>query len=92
MEAFWNTRLDPLRSDSRVREVRVCGTIAAVELKAEGGYLADVGRQLRRHCLEHGVVLRPLGSVLYAMPPFCTSENSLEQIADAMVGAVKSLG
>jgi adenosylmethionine-8-amino-7-oxononanoate aminotransferase len=63
-----------------------------VELKAEGGYLADVGRQLRRHCLEHGVLLRPLGSVLYAMPPFCTSENSLKQIADAMVGAVNSLG
>jgi adenosylmethionine-8-amino-7-oxononanoate aminotransferase len=92
MEAFWNTRLDPLRSHPRVREVRVCGTIAAVELKAEGGYLADVGRQLRRHCLEHGVLLRPLGSVLYAMPPFCTAENSLKQIADAMVGAVNSFG
>jgi adenosylmethionine-8-amino-7-oxononanoate aminotransferase len=92
MEAFWNTRLDSLRRYPRVQDVRVCGTIAAVELQAEGGYLADVGRQLRRHCVENGVLLRPLGSVLYAMPPFCTSEDSLEQIANAMISAVKSLG
>jgi adenosylmethionine-8-amino-7-oxononanoate aminotransferase len=92
MEAFWNTRLDILRSDPRVRGVRICGTIAAVELDVAGGYLADVGAHLRSRCLEHGVLLRPLGSVLYAMPPFCTSGASLEQIADAMVRAVKSLG
>ena len=49
------------------------GAIAAAELKVPGGYLADVGRRLRMSCLEQGVLLRPLGSVLYAMPPFCTS-------------------
>jgi adenosylmethionine-8-amino-7-oxononanoate aminotransferase len=92
MESFWNTRLHPLRNHQRVREVRVCGTIAAVELNVPGGYLADVGRQLRSHCLGNGVLVRPLGSVLYAMPPFCTSQDSLEQIADAMLQAVKSLG
>jgi adenosylmethionine-8-amino-7-oxononanoate aminotransferase len=92
MESFWNTRLDVLRNHPCVREVRVCGTIAAVELDVAGGYLADVGRHLRSRCLEHGVVLRPLGSVLYAMPPFCTSATSLEQIADAMVQAVTALG
>jgi adenosylmethionine-8-amino-7-oxononanoate aminotransferase len=92
MEAFWNTRLDVLRSEPRVREVRICGTIAAVELDVTGGYLAEVGAQLRSRCLEHGVLLRPLGSVLYAMPPLCTSGATLEQIADAMVRAVKSLG
>jgi adenosylmethionine-8-amino-7-oxononanoate aminotransferase len=92
MEAFWNLKLDPLRSHPRVREVRICGTIAAVELNVAGGYLANVGRQLRHSCLERDVLLRPLGAVLYAMPPFCTSPNSLEQIADAMLGAVNSLG
>jgi adenosylmethionine-8-amino-7-oxononanoate aminotransferase len=92
MAAFWNTQLGSLRSHPRVRDVRVCGTIAAVELDVPGGYLADAGRQLRRHCLEKGVFLRPLGSVLYAMPPFRTSTNSLQQIADAMLSAVKSLG
>jgi adenosylmethionine-8-amino-7-oxononanoate aminotransferase len=91
MEAFWNETLAPLRSCPPVREVRVCGTIAAVEVNAPGGYLADVGRQLRHCCLEHGVLARPLGSVLYAMPPFCTSQASLERIAHALTRAVQSL-
>jgi adenosylmethionine-8-amino-7-oxononanoate aminotransferase len=91
MEAFWNGALEPLRRHPQVGDVRVCGTIAAVEVKAPGGYLAGVGRHLRRRCLEHGVVLRPLGSVLYTMPPFCTSAASLERIAHAMTQAVESL-
>jgi adenosylmethionine-8-amino-7-oxononanoate aminotransferase len=91
IEAFWNTALDPLRHHPRVREVRIRGTIAAVELDVAGGYLADVGRQMRHRCQERGVLLRPLGSVLYAMPPFCTSPASLERIADAMLQAVTSL-
>ncbi|MCI0456596.1 MAG: adenosylmethionine--8-amino-7-oxononanoate transaminase [Gemmataceae bacterium] len=92
MEAFWNEALAPLRGHRRVRAVRVRGTIAAVEVEVAGGYLADVGRQMRRTCLERGVLLRPLGNVLYALPPFCTSDTSLEQMAAAMIDAVESLG
>ena len=72
-------------------DLRVCGTIAAVELDVPGGYLADVGRQLRGTCLERGVLLRPLGSVLYAMPPLCTSDASLERIAQALFAAVQGI-
>jgi adenosylmethionine-8-amino-7-oxononanoate aminotransferase len=92
MEAFWQEALAGLRHRPHVRDVRVCGTLAAVELDVPGGYLAEVGRHLRRHCLDHGVLLRPLGSVLYALPPLCTSQASLEQIAQAMTRAVALLG
>ncbi len=88
MESFWSESLAPLSSHPLVRDVRICGSIAAAELKVPGGYLADVGRRLRMSCLEQGVLLRPLGSVLYAMPPFCTSDESLERIAHAMRHAV----
>jgi adenosylmethionine-8-amino-7-oxononanoate aminotransferase len=91
MEAFWKDALAPLRDHPRVRDVRIRGSIAAVELDVPGGYLADVGRQLRESCLNKGVLLRPLGSVLYAMPPLDTSEQSLEQIARAMTHAVAAL-
>jgi adenosylmethionine-8-amino-7-oxononanoate aminotransferase len=90
MEAFWGEALEPLRSYPQVRDVRVCGTIAAVEVNSPGGYLAAVSRHLRRRCLEHGVLVRPLGSVLYAMPPFCTSDASLERIAHALTQAIES--
>jgi adenosylmethionine-8-amino-7-oxononanoate transaminase/dethiobiotin synthase len=88
MERFWTKALAPLRNHPRVREVRVRGSIAAIELDADGGYLAESGAAMRRACLERGVFLRPLGSVLYAMPPFCASPASLQQIAAAMIHAV----
>jgi adenosylmethionine---8-amino-7-oxononanoate aminotransferase len=88
MEAFWRQALEPLRERPNVTDVRIRGSIAAVELDVPGGYLADVGRTMRLKALELGVLLRPLGSVLYAMPPFCTSLKSLERIADAMHAAV----
>ena len=91
MELFWSEALAPLRGHPRVRDVRVCGIIAAVELNLPGGYLAPVGWQLRSSCLEQGVLLRPLGSVLYAMPPLCTSDASLEKIANAMHHAIATL-
>jgi len=91
METFWRDAFAPLEKSDRVREVRILGTIAAVELDLPGGYLAKAGPELRRHCLEKDVLLRPLGNVLYAMPPFCTSAASLAQIALAINGAVASL-
>lgn len=103
IERFWIDALAPLRDDPRVKEVRIRGSIAALELlpspsgRGVGGdseafgYLADIGPRMRRACLDRGVLLRPLGNVLYALPPFCTSEESLRRIAEAMIAAVRSL-
>ena len=91
IERFWTQTLSPLAEHPRVKDVRIRGSIAAVELDVEGGYLADAGRAMRQKCLEHGVQLRPLGSVLYALPPYCTSDESLQRIVDAMVVAVRSV-
>jgi adenosylmethionine-8-amino-7-oxononanoate aminotransferase len=87
-EKFWNEALGPLREHPRVKDVRIRGTIAAIELDLTGGYLAEAGRAMRKRCLEQGVFLRPLGNVLYALPPFGTSEESLRRIAGAMRGAI----
>ena len=88
IESFWRERIEPMRSRPGVKDVRIQGTIAAIELDLPGGYLADAGRPIRQVCLERGVYLRPLGNVLYSLPPFRTSRASLEQIADAMEAAL----
>jgi adenosylmethionine-8-amino-7-oxononanoate aminotransferase len=91
IEKVWQSALQPLREYPPVKDVRIRGSIAAVEVDTAGGYLSDAGEKMRRRCLELGVFLRPLGSVLYAIPPYCTSADSLARIADAMVQAVKAL-
>jgi adenosylmethionine-8-amino-7-oxononanoate aminotransferase len=39
---------------------------------------------LRAAAVERGVLLRPLGNVLYALPPACTTEAQAERIAAVM--------
>ncbi len=91
MEAYWKQALEPLRQHPKVKDVRVRGSVAALELTGEEGYLADTGRQLRKSCLAQGVLLRPLGSVLYALPPLRSSQKSLESMANAMMNAIDEL-
>jgi adenosylmethionine-8-amino-7-oxononanoate aminotransferase len=80
--------LGDLRDHERVLELRRCGGIVALELDpppgGAAGYLADMAPRLRKAAIERGVLLRPLGNVLYAMPPACTSEEESVKIAQAM--------
>jgi adenosylmethionine-8-amino-7-oxononanoate aminotransferase len=90
IEAFWRQAFADLADAPGVRDVRIRGVMAAIEVDLPGGYLADVGPELRRAALERGVLLRPLGNVLYALPPWRASRTSLERIAAAMKAAVDS--
>jgi adenosylmethionine---8-amino-7-oxononanoate aminotransferase len=74
-----------------VTDVRVCGTILALDVGA-GGYLAEAGRRMRTAAVEAEVLLRPLGNVLYALPPLNCSDESLGRIVDAMQLAVRAAG
>ena len=91
LEAFMVKALETLRDHRCVKDVRVRGGISAIELDVSGGYLADIGQRMRQSCLDRNVLLRPLGNVLYAMPPYCTSEESLVRIVDAMKCAISSV-
>jgi adenosylmethionine-8-amino-7-oxononanoate aminotransferase len=91
IQSVWNQFLPELQSHPAVREVRSLGTILAVEVHASGGYLAEVGPRFRTLALERGVFLRPLGNVLYAMPPLQTSQQSLEKIIYAIQGCLQTL-
>jgi adenosylmethionine-8-amino-7-oxononanoate aminotransferase len=64
------------RSHPHVSDVRQCGLIGAIEFVRERTTRAPFDwrqrRNLRiyRHALERGVILRPLGNVIYFMPPY----------------------
>jgi adenosylmethionine-8-amino-7-oxononanoate aminotransferase len=48
------------------------------------GYLAPVGSRVRQRALELGCLLRPLGHVLYILPPYCISEVELAQVYETI--------
>lgn len=84
----------PLRSHPHVAEVRQTGMILAVELARNGigktPYPAAERRGLvaYRHALEKGVLLRPLGNVLYLMPPYVLTLKEAEKLCEILCEAV----
>lgn len=75
--------LERLRSHPLVGDVRQAGTVAAIELRerqGEPGYLAEIGPRLARFYLERGVLLRPLGNIVYVLPPYSIEPADLEQV------------
>jgi len=77
-----------------VRDLRRTGGIVALELEPPAGdaagYLARLGPRLRAFAVANGVLLRPLGNVLYALPPACTTAEQVDRIASVMAAATRS--
>jgi adenosylmethionine---8-amino-7-oxononanoate aminotransferase len=89
LERHMRAGLEPLRRHSAVGDVRVIGGVGAVELKSEAaGYLDDAGPRLARAFLDRGILLRPLGNIIYFMPPYVITDAEaawvLEQIREVL--------
>ena len=66
---------------SFVKRFRVCGTIAAFELELGNnkGYLNTIGKRIKDLSIEKGLFIRPLGNVIYLLPPLCITDEQLER-------------
>ena len=85
-------RLAQFKEFAQVGDVRQIGTIAAIELKAEdAGYLSAMRPKLYRFFLERGVLLRPLGNVVYVLPPYVISPDELNRVYGVIEEAVQTL-
>ena len=79
--------LAPLREHPHVADVRRCGLIAAVEMVRDRNTREPFPWQERRgqavyqHALTKGALLRPLGNVVYCMPPYVSTAEELEWLA-----------
>ncbi|RWF98144.1 aminotransferase class III-fold pyridoxal phosphate-dependent enzyme, partial [Mesorhizobium sp.] len=71
--------------DPRFANVRRAGTIAALDLRVgNAGYLAEVGPRLRAFFLDRGLLVRPLGNVIYVLPPYCVTSSELDRLYAAI--------
>jgi adenosylmethionine-8-amino-7-oxononanoate aminotransferase len=89
LEGQFRQRLELLRGMKVVGDVRSIGGVAAIELVTEsGGYFDAVGPQLYDAFLKRGLLLRPLGSILYFMPPYVITPQQVDwafdQIAEVL--------
>ena len=84
----------PLAQLPHVADLRQAGMVLAFELTRDGDKATPfdpalrIGLRAYRAALERGVVLRPLGDVLYWMPPYCIDDAQLESLAETTRAAI----
>jgi len=89
LAASQQERLQALSATHDIRNARTCGTIAAFECGGSDGYMADIAPRLMASFRENDVLLRPLGSTIYVMPPYCIDSQTLSRVYD-VIGEVLS--
>lgn len=86
---------EPLRDHPHVSEVRQTGMILAIEMARDGSgripYPWQERRGLRvyRHALQRGVLLRPLGNVIYFMPPYVVTPDEIDLMAEIALSGIE---
>lgn len=71
---------------SKLKDVRQMGTILALEFNTfeSSSYFNNLRDELYNYFLNKGILLRPLGNILYILPPYCITEGELKIIYQAI--------
>lgn len=76
---------EKLKGKPGIKEVRCKGTIIAIEFDTgKSGYFSDLRAQLYGYFLDRGILLRPLGNVIYILPPYCITDEELDYVYTAI--------
>ena len=76
---YW---VEKLSGNPGVFNARQLGTIGAMEVFNEDPHFfkGDFSHRFNQQALTRGVLLRPLGGTVYAVPPYCVNEGEIERI------------
>ncbi|MBC7915950.1 MAG: adenosylmethionine--8-amino-7-oxononanoate transaminase [Pyrinomonadaceae bacterium] len=77
-----STFAQKISSHKKLRDFRQTGTILALEWETEGNssYFSSLRDSLYNFFLNEGIILRPLGNVIYILPPYCITNQQLNFI------------
>lgn len=85
IEALHRSRMLPLNAHPKAHKARVMGTIAALDIKTDdSGYGAGIGPFLKKSFMDRGLLIRPLGNVVYLLPPYCIEDDELNRAYDVI--------
>lgn len=87
---YMGEKLQKFKSLENVDSVRQTGMVCAVELK---GYKSEdrIGLKVYQYGLKNGVLLRPLGHIVYFMPPYIITNAEIDKMMDTAYEAIREL-
>jgi adenosylmethionine---8-amino-7-oxononanoate aminotransferase len=74
-----------------VTATRVLGVIFALEIKTEtsASYYGTLRNKLYDFFIENGVILRPVGNIVYILPPYVITETELQKVYEVVENALE---
>lgn len=80
-----------IKSHPKVLTTRVLGTIFALEIKTDGAasYYGTLRNKLYDFFIENGVILRPVGNIVYILPPYIITNTQLQKIYQVVENALE---
>jgi len=79
-----------IKSHPKLKDVRQTGTIIAFEWQTgeNTSYFSSLRDNLYNFFLGQGIILRPLGNILYILPPYCIKDEHLDFIYEKVEEAL----
>ncbi|MEQ3661077.1 MAG: adenosylmethionine--8-amino-7-oxononanoate transaminase [Flavobacterium sp.] len=80
-----------IKNHPKINSTRVLGVIFALEIKVKGkqDYYGEMRNKLYSFFIDKGVILRPVGNVIYILPPYIISDVQLEKIYQTIEEALE---
>jgi adenosylmethionine-8-amino-7-oxononanoate aminotransferase len=80
-----------VQSHPNVVTTRVLGVIFALEIKTESAasYYGNLRNKLYNFFIENGVILRPVGNIVYILPPYIITDEQLEKVYQVVESALE---
>ncbi len=71
-----------IKTHHKVVSTRVLGVIFALEIKVDGkqDYYGELRNKLYQFFIENGIILRPVGNIIYILPPYIITDVQLEKV------------
>lgn len=74
----------------QIKKPRYCGTVAAFEIDL-GGYASAHSCELRKQFIERGLLIRPIGDVVYLLPPYCITDAELQGAYEIVIEEIQGV-
>ena len=80
-----------IKNHPKVKTTRVLGVIFALEVKTETqeSYYGTMRNKLYNFFIENGVILRPVGNIVYVLPPYIISDEQLQKVYQTIENALE---
>jgi adenosylmethionine-8-amino-7-oxononanoate aminotransferase len=83
-------KMQKFKNLSNVKEIRQTGMISAVEM-IDYPWQERKGLKVYEYGLKNGVLLRPLGNVIYFMPPYVINYDEIDKMIDVSFKAIANI-